>query len=76
MAEASVTTLGSSWGYRCPVCDTELARSNFETPPTDYYCPVCTTRQLPSRYALSQPGLRQTLLPGSLGDPGSRRARS
>ncbi len=44
------------WRYDCPVCGIELARSNFETPPIDYYCPVCTTRQLPRRWSFAQPG--------------------
>lgn len=34
--------------YFCPVCGIGLARSDFDTPETDYYCPFCSTRQTPS----------------------------
>ena len=34
--------------YSCPVCGIELAKSNFDTPASEYYCPFCTTRQTPS----------------------------
>lgn len=50
IGEALPTTdvLDEGSEFFCPVCGTDLERSNFETPERDYYCPYCSTRQTPS----------------------------
>jgi hypothetical protein len=38
-----------AFDYCCPVCDADLAESNYETFDADYFCPVCSTQLRPSR---------------------------
>lgn len=35
--------------YFCPICGIDLALSDFDRAPEDYYCPFCSSQQTPSR---------------------------
>jgi hypothetical protein len=43
-----------AFDYRCPVCDADLAQSDYETFDAEYFCPVCSTQLRPSRVPANQ----------------------
>jgi rubredoxin len=43
-----------AFDYRCPVCDADLAESDYETFDSQYFCPVCSTQLRPSRVPANQ----------------------